>query len=312
MLLGRIQNKPKESTTMSNQITTAFVNQFKSGIELQFQQAGSRLRPFVTNESQNSEYAYYDRIGSVSASEVTTRHGDTVYTETPHSRRRCQLKRFDVADLIDDADRLQMLTDPTSSYVQNFAFALGRKIDEEIISAAKGTAYTGKTGATAVTFPGGQTVAVNYVETGSTANSNLTWAKLRKAKFLLESAEAINPGEPLILAYTANQKQSLLRLAESANVAGYTMSRIERGEVGDLMGLTLVQTELLSKSGNNRSVLVFPRSAITLAVAKDITVNVDTLPGKRYSVQAYAAMQVGAVRMWEEKVVEILADETVG
>ena len=50
-----------------------------------------------------------------------------------------------------------------------------------------GTAYTGKTGSTTVTFPMASTIAVDYVESGSPANSNLTIAKLRRARYLLDA-----------------------------------------------------------------------------------------------------------------------------
>ena len=41
----------------------------------------------------------------------------------------------------------------------------------------------------------------------------------------------------------------------------------------------------------------------------DLLVRIDELPTKRYSTQVYAAHQVGAVRMEEEKVVEVLCAE---
>lgn len=296
---------------MSQQITTAFVNQYKAGVEIKFQQEGSRLRPFVDVETQNAEFEYYDQIGSVEATEVTTRHGDTTYTDTPHTRRRNGLRLYDIADLIDKADKVQALNDPTNPYAMNQAMALGRSLDRAIINAATGTAYTGKNGETAVTFPAGNIIAANYVESGSTAPSNLTWGKLRRARFLLEQQEAVKEGELINVVYTAMQKQSLLKIAEEKNINGFTMQRIESGQVGELLGFRFIRTELVSKTGNNRGVLVFPQNAIKVGIAQDITVEIDRLPTKRYSVQVYTAMQFGATRMWEERVLQINCDETV-
>ena len=43
---------------------------------------------------------------------------------------------YEYADLIDKQDQVRTLIDPTSSYAQAAAFALGRAMDDEIISAA--------------------------------------------------------------------------------------------------------------------------------------------------------------------------------
>ena len=170
---------------MSFQIDKAFVQTYKSNIEVQFQQMGSRLRPAVRQETQNAEFDFYDRIGPADLVEILNRHSDTPLVETTLDRRRISLRDFDWADLIDRQDRLRMLADPTSPYTVNAAYALGRQVDKVIIDAAFGTANTGKTGASTVTFPAGQEIAQDYVESGATANSNLTIGKLHRAMVFL-------------------------------------------------------------------------------------------------------------------------------
>lgn len=296
---------------MSFQIDTALVQTYKANIELQFQQQGSRLRSTVRNETQNSEYDYYDRIGPVDATEVTTRHADTPLSNTQHDRRRIGLKFYDWADLIDNPDKLRMLTDPTSAYVQNAAFALGRKMDDAIIAAATGAASAGKTGSTTINFPSSQTIAVNYVESGASAVSNLTIAKLRRAKYLIDSKEAAADNEILTCVISASQLQSLLRTTEVTSADYNSVKALVAGQLDTFLGFKFARTERLKKTGNSRSVLVYPQSGITLAVAADISVDVTKRPDKRNSWQVYATASFGASRMWEEKVVEILCDETV-
>ena len=174
---------------MSNQITTAFVNQYRANVDWLLQQKGSVLRPYLRNETQNAEFQFYDRIGPTAAVEVLTRHADTPLIETPHDRRRVHLRDFDWADLIDRKDRIRLLIDPTSPYAQNAAFALGRSMDDVIIENFFGTAYTGKTGATSTTFPASQQIAVDYVESGGATDSGLTGPKLRKARQMLIAAQ---------------------------------------------------------------------------------------------------------------------------
>ena len=48
---------------MSTQITTAFVQQFSSNVQLLSQQRGSVLRKAVSEESVTGEKAFFDQIG---------------------------------------------------------------------------------------------------------------------------------------------------------------------------------------------------------------------------------------------------------
>ena len=43
---------------------------------------------------------------------------------------------YEYADLIDNQDKIRTLIDPTSSYALAAAYAIGRAMDDEIISAA--------------------------------------------------------------------------------------------------------------------------------------------------------------------------------
>jgi len=296
---------------MSFQVETALVNTYKSNIEIQFQQKGSRLRQYCRQESQNAEFDFYDRITKTAAVEVTGRHQDTPLISTPHDRRRVALRDFDWADMVDKKDKLRMLADPTSSYTQNAVYALGRSIDQVIIDAAFGTAYTGKTGATTVTFPAASEVAVDYVESGTAANSNLTIGKLRRARFLLTSTEAQEDGEMLTIAYTASQVQALLRTTEVTDGNYNTIKALVQGEVDTFMGFKFVRLELLPKSGNIRECIAWAQGGLLLAVADDITVDVGPRRDKRNSTQIYVCGSFGASRMWEEKVLRIKCDETV-
>lgn len=296
---------------MSFQVDTALVNAYKANIEIQFQQKGSRLRAAVRQESQHAEFDFYDRIGPVDAVEVTSRHGDTPLISTPHDRRRVSMRDFDWADMIDRPDKIRMLADPTSSYTQNAAYAFGRRVDDVIVEAAFGTAYTGKTGATSVTFPSASTVAVDYVESGSTANSNLTIAKLRRARYLLDANEAAEDGEELFAVIHAAQVQALLRQTEINSADYNTVKALVEGKVDTFMGFKFIRMNRLPKSGNVRSCLFFTRGALLLAMGTDLTVDVGPRRDKRNSVQVYACMSMGASRMWEEKTLKINCDESV-
>ena len=294
---------------MSINITTAFVNQYRANVEHLLQQKGSRLRPFVRMETQNAEFEYYDRIGSVDAVEVTSRHSDTPLISTPHDRRQVSLRDFDWADMIDRTDRIRLLIDPASPYAQNAAWALGRKMDDVIIENAFGTAYSGKTGSTSVTHPSGDVIAVNYVESGSATNSGLTIGKLREAKRLLDSQEN-DPSDPRYCAVTAQQVNDLLQTTEVTSADYNSVKALVQGEINSFMGFLFVRTERVATDSNSyRRVIAWARSGMLLAMGKDITADIGPRRDKRNSTQVYCSASFGATRMEEGKVLEIKCSE---
>jgi hypothetical protein len=292
---------------MSSQITTAFVQQYSANLQHLSQQKGSRLRGAVRVEAVRGKQAFFDQIGSQSASVRTTRAADTLLNDTPHARRMVTLADYEVADLIDDQDKLRMIVDPTSSYAQAQAFAIGRSMDDVIITAATGDAKTGETGGTTTALPAGQKVAVNL----SGSNEGLTIGKLRQAKYLLDNND-VDPSIPRFMVVGPKQIQDLL---ESTNITSSdfnTVKALVQGEVNTFMGFNFItSTRLAHNTGTDvRTCFAYAADGITLAVAKDLTVRIDERPDKGYAVQVYACMSIGATRMEEEKVVEISCDES--
>jgi len=299
---------------MSNQITTAFVNQYKANIMLLLQQMGSKLKSTVMNETQNSEFSFFDRISQVSAQEITTRHGDTEYVNTPHDRRRLQLRDFDVADLIDDQDKVRMLADPASPYARQFAMALGREQDDEIIAKFFGVAKSGKSGGTDVSFPSSQQIAVDYVEAGADTNSGLTVGKLRRALNIMESNEVIPEQEDIFIVVSPQQKQDLLATTEVTSMDFNSVKALVQGQVDTFLGFKFITSNrLLAKTttvtDDTRRIPVYTRSGMLMTSGIDIETKIDVLPTKRYSTQVYARASFGASRMEEERVVEIACIE---
>jgi hypothetical protein len=297
---------------MSFEIDKALVQAYRRNITIKFQQKGSRLRPWVRVESQNAEFEFYDRIGPTDAVEVTTRHGDTPLIGTPHDRRRVALRDFDWADLIDRKDKLRMLADPTSPYVTNAVMALGRKMDDVLIEAAFGTAFTGKTGATSVAFAAASEVAVNYVDSGGPANSNLTVAKLRQVRYLFDKEEAAADDEADLTAVVdPKQIQSLLKQTEVTSADFNHVKALADGKVDTYMGFRFIKSRRLPFAANIRDCLFFERQGLLLAVADEVQVDVGPRRDKRNSVQVYVCGSFGGSRMWEEKIIRVKCDETL-
>ena len=295
---------------MSNQVETHFVNQYNANIQLLSQQPHSRLEGCVRRETQQGEFQFFDQIGAVSMTALTGRHADTSLSNTPHARRRVGLTAFVFADMIDWKDRAQLLTDPQSPYAVNAIMSAGRKKDEIILAAALGTAYTDKTGSTAVALPVSQKIAVTFDGAGGSTALGLTVRKLRQAKLILDRNEAGSMGnDKRHIAVTAEQIDNLLATTEVTSADYNNVRALVAGEVDTFMGFKFHRTELCAKTANTRSCVAWIENGLLLSSAIEPEVMVDRLPGKNYGVQVYVKQMLGATRMEEAKVVQIDCNE---
>lgn len=286
---------------MSIEVTSAFVQQYSANVQMLSQQKGSLLRDAVRTESMTGKNAFFDQVGKATAQKRTTRHADTPQIDTPHARRRVTLVDYEYADLIDEQDKVKMLIDPTSAYAQAAAFALGRAMDDEIISAALGTAFTGETGSTSTALPAGQQIA--------NGGADLTVAKLRTAKKTLDLA-SVDPSIPRYIAVGPDQIEALLGDTNVTSSDFNTVKALVQGEVNQFMGFNFITSNRLSKAGNIRSCFAWAEDGLALAIGKDVMARIDERSDKGYATQVYYCMSIGSTRMEEEKVVQIDCDES--
>ena len=290
---------------MSSEITTAFVQQYSNNVQMLAQQMGSRLREAVDVESVTGKNAYFDQVGSTSAQVRSSRHADTPQIDTPHSRRRVSLADYEWADLIDDQDKVRMLIDPTSSYAKAAAAAMGRSMDDVIITALGGTAFTGETGSTSTALPSTQKFAT------ASQSDGLTIAKLLDAKKKLYLKD-VDPSLKRYVVCGATQISDLLNTTEVKNSDFNTVKALAMGQIDSYLGFKFIMSNRLNFDATNtddRHVFAFTEDAVKLAIGKDVTARIDERADKSYSTQVYYCMSIGATRMEEEKVVQIPCDE---
>lgn len=293
---------------MSTQITTAFVQQYSANVQMLVQQMGSNLRGAVRNEQVTGKQAFFDQIGATAARRRTSRHSDTPRMDTPHARRRVALEDFDWADLIDNEDKVRTLIDPTSSYARAAAAAMGRAIDEVIIDAVRGTAYTGESGSTTVTLPAGQQIAVG--------GTGLTLAKLNTAKRILDSADV--PAENRYLAHTSRQMEDLLNSTTITSADFNTVKALVQGQLNTFLGFNFIKvdglridgTKILPLDGSSdRLCYAWQSDMVVLGAGQYPQARISERDDKNYATQVFYSMMIGAARMQESGVVEITCDE---
>lgn len=294
---------------MSVNIPNHFAQQYATNIALLLQQKGSRLRGAVMEGQYKGEQASpVDQIGKVEMQPVTTRFGEMGRVDADLDRRWVLPSDFDLPQLIDSFDKLKLITNPESAYVQNAVLAAGRQIDRLIIAAFFGTAQTGKTGSTATTFPAGNVIAADFAATGEVG---MTVAKLREARRILMAAEVDLDNDPLYCAVTAKQHDDLLAEAQVISLDFNDKPVLVEGKIMRFLGINFIHTELLDLiSTDNRKCPVWVKSGMHLGIWNDI----QTSTSIRHDLQsepfqAYVKMSMGATRIEEGKIIDVRCDE---
>lgn len=301
---------------MSFQIPVAFVDQFKANILLLSQQKQSRLRGCCRMESVVGDTLFVERIDATAAQPLVTRHADTPLISTPHSRRKLTMGDYNWADLIDNVDKLKMLIDPQSTYAQNATYAFNRSIDDVIITALGGPAYSGHTGGTTVNnYDVGECRLIastgDVVAAGSNhtdvAATGLSISKLLTCKQLLDDAE-IDPDRQRYFTCNPYNINQLLNTTEVKSADYNTVKALAQGQIDTFMGFKFIMNTRLPADGTDTGATnsyAFAQDAIVLAVSEEPKVRIDERADKNYSTQVYVEMSLGATRVEGPAVVEI-------
>lgn len=311
---------------MSVNVNQAFVQQYSTNIMMLLQQQGSRLRNTVMNYSFVGKAASMaEQFGQVSPVRNQSRHSDTPLISTPQDKRWIYPNDYDWADLIDQQDRLRMLIDPAGPYTQAGVMAMGRAIDDEIISGFLNANNTGENGTVSTSTlhafnSNSQSIAAT---TGAAAATGLNIAKLRVAKRRLLEAYVDVDNDPLYCVISAKQHDDLLNEAQAVSLDYNTQPVLVNGKISSFMGFNFIVTERIPGGANYNAAInpaitsadsdgsyvtgsrwmvpCFAKSGVALGLWNDIQAAVDRRPDKRNSWQVYVTGTFGAARLEERR-----------
>lgn len=315
---------------MSVNVNTAFVQQYSTNIMMLLQQTGSNLRNTVQNYSFVGKAASMaEQFGSVTPVRNQSRHSDTPLISTPHDKRWIYPNDYDWADLIDSQDRLRMLIDPSGPYTQAGVMAMGRAIDDEIISGFFNANNTGENGTVSTNTlhafnSNSQSIAATV---GATAATGLNIAKLRRAKRILMESYVDVDTDPLYCVISAKQHDDLLNEAQAISLDYNTKPVLVDGRIMSFMGFNFVLSERIPGgsgfntainpsitsadsdgsyvTGSRWMVPVFAKSGVALGMWNDVSASVDRRADKRNSWQVYVTGTFGGARLEEKRCVII-------
>lgn len=315
---------------MSFEITTAFVQQYKSNVVQLAQQRGSRLRACVkTQPDIVGMNHYFERIGATGVQLKTSRHVPTPIISTPHSRRRVSMTTTAWGEAIDSDDKLKLLINPESEYVEAAKNAFGRAIDDFIVDGALNPAFAGTDGATSVSFPSGQVIADTAIANDSSLDVAADDAKhaspqrLRAVKQQFDLAD-VDPDEERFIAVSPKQIADMLKHVQVTSADYNTVKALAEGAVDTYMGFKFIMSNRLptvsatpfgpflrttygafpgTVTANDRICFAWARSGIGHAIQEEVRTEIAKDPSLSFATRLYMEMVMGATRIEEARVV---------
>lgn len=300
---------------MSVNIPNHYYTEFSRNIDLLLQQKDSRLSAFVATGTHVGEKASpVDQFGSIEMQDVESRFSPMGRIDAPATRRWVFPVSSDLPQLIDSFDKLKIITDPQSSYVQNAVAAGNRRKDRHIISAFFADSKIGVSGGdteqfgTTLTTSGGQNVGVN---TGGAA-SGLNVAKLKAvSRRLMEADVSIEAEGGIHVAINAKQHEELVT---EIQVIGREFGEpvfdknklLTNWWVFHFHHTELIQTGTDDQAGTSYMVPAWVKSGMHLGMWDSLTTDISQrkdIQGLPW--QVYVKMTAGATRLELPKVARI-------
>lgn len=306
---------------MADTIPTHFTTEFSTNWQHRVQQSKSRLDEYVVDENFSGERKRYDRIAAQNSHRRTERKGPTHIQDVTDDFRWCYRQSFDLGNMLDkdDAMNLGQLVLPTSDYVKSHAMAYGRDKDDVAWQAALAPVLTGELGTTSTVFDytnqwigrGGAVGAATGTATG------LTVGKLITANRVLQDAD-LEDESPRVLVCTAKEIENLLNTTKVTSADYNTIKALVNGTIDTFMGFKFKIIKRLATSdgatststtaGNVRRCVAWVRGAIK-RIKGDMSSDISIRKDLSMSTQIYSAWNLGAVRVYDEGVIQIDCDE---
>jgi len=284
---------------MSLQLSNAASTQFDSEVKHAYQGMGKLLGTVTTRNAVVGDTYKFERMGKGLATERTAPSSDVTPMDITHIRPTATLTDWEAPEYTDIYNKAEVNFDEVQQLAQTISKALARRRDQFCIDAMVAGTYS----ATPAAGEGGQ-VAVGL--------TNLTVDKLRAAQKYFDDNE-IDESERFIVA-TSSQKASLLAETEVTSSDYANVKALVNGDVNTFLGFNFKWIGVrgeggLPKTGDNRSVFAYHKSAVGEAIGIEMKTRVDYVPQKS-SWLSNGILKGGATIIDNEGIVEIICDET--
>ena len=301
---------------MSENLIKLYVEEFSTNLMVALQQRESKLRGRVMEGHHVGQQASpVEYIDYIQMQAPAGRYSPLNRQDVDFSRRWVIPVAKEASQLIDRFDKLQVLQDPTSRYVEVAAAAVAREWDDRIIAAAFGTAYTGTGVSAALTSETWASISSSWTVSDtfdSTASSGLTAAKMKEAKRVMRKAQVDVDNEPLTWVTNSQGESDLLNEVQvvSTDFAGDRPTLVE-GKVTRFLGFDIIYSERLSSASSKRKNIAFVKSGLYLGIWQDVQNDISQRKDlSSLPYQIYTSMVSGATRLEPGRVLEVDCADT--
>jgi hypothetical protein len=276
------------------------IQTYENNVRFLAQQGISRLRPYVMERQVHSEAHNWERLAQSTAN-IKTRSQATPNGETVWSRRQSVPTPYNVGDIAENSDKVQMAIEPNSSYAFSHAMAMRRAHDAAIIEAAVGDSRDGD--GNVVAYDAGQLVG------DGSAPISYDMVTAVTEKFLEKD---IDPSERKIFVIGPKQQRKLLQLTEATSRDYNTMDALRAGYVDNWMGYTwIVSTLLQAPAAGQLDCFAMTEKGVGLQMNQDIFARIQEDPSLSFAWRIYCESTFGAIRVEDEHVVKAHVADTV-
>lgn len=263
----------------------------------------------------------FDVVGATIARTKENRHEDTIWGELEKSRRWCRPYKAYQALPLDRADKVRSaISDINSIHTRGIVQALKHEEDYRCIQAAIGTALTGETAGGTSALPSSQIIAL-----GSTPDDLLTLAKIKTASAIFDQG-GVPDGMNRHWFYAPGNKNAILGITQAASSDFYAGQIYASGNINgkEWMGFNWhmiadVRTQgasglstvlaMLPLTSTQRTNIAFASDAMGKSSNEELKTELDVLPMKTYSWQAFGEIDLNFVRVLDAGVVSILTKD---
>lgn len=298
---------------MAITIPSAYIETFESNVRQLAQQKRSRLRNCVTEVNNQSEKHNWDRLAASSA-----RLKDAARKVSPAggngsgavdatdglawTRRNTVVQTWDTGEVVEPEDVVQMLIDPKNASTENLVMNMNRAVDDILITAATADAADGAGGT--VALPAGQIIG-DY-------SGEISLDLVLQVDEVFQ-ANDVDPDEERYFVIGPKQRRKLLQLIEvtSSDFQGQSQA-LASGYLPGFLGFNwILSNRLNAPLADQLDCLAFTKKGLGLHVAGDITTKVGERTDMSFAWQIYLMLQMAAVRVEDEHLVQVKLADTV-
>lgn len=293
---------------MSTSIDTAFIRKYEAEFHAVFQRTGGYLRVAVrTKDNIEGKSTTFQKIGNGTAT-TKARHGVITPMNQDHTAIECTLADFFAGDYVDKLDEAKTNVDERLAIAQGGAWALGRKCDDQILTALDATTQTAAT--------------ITLSSIPAIRNSFIAWVGK------LDSADVPNDGMRFgVLSPIAHQFLMLVDQYQNADYREFIMGDMPNDSGANMyrfryyLGVNwIVHSGVVAAGTASAKCFVWHKNAVGYATgahsenkAQDAgnTVSADVQwIGPRYAHWVNHAMSGGACLIDDTGVIEAVFDDT--